>query len=49
MDVLTLYSDQTTLDFLVSLLGLFPAGILLSVVAWMVSIIVHAAFRWIKG
>ena len=49
MDVLSLYFDQGMLDFLASLLALFPAGVLLSVLAWMVSIIVHAAFRWIKG
>lgn len=49
MDVLTLYFDQGILDFLVSLFGAFPVGILLAVLAWMVSITVHACFRWLKG
>ena len=49
MDVLTHYLDQGMLDFLTSLFVLITAGVLLAVLAWMVSIIVHAAFRWIRG
>ena len=49
MDVFDLFLDQAGLDFLVSVLGLFPVGVLLAVLAWMVTIFVHACFRWLKG
>lgn len=49
MDALAQHLDQPTIDFVVSFFALFPAGLLLAVVAWIVTIVVHACFRWLKG
>lgn len=49
MDVLGLYLDASTLDAVLSFFGLLPVGVLLAVLAWMVTIVVHACFRWLKG
>ncbi len=49
MTVFDMYFNEAMLDYLVQFFGLFPAGILLSVIAWLVSILVHTAFRWIRG
>lgn len=49
MDTLGLYLDQGLLDFVVSLFGLVPAGILLALCVWLVSYLVYACMRWLRG
>ena len=39
------YLDEQLLNSLVGFLGLFPAGVLLAVVAWVVSYLVYAVFN----
>lgn len=48
MDALGLYLDQPAIDFVLSFFGLFPVGLLLAVIAWIVTILVHTCFRWFR-
>lgn len=46
--VLETYIDQGFLDFLAQLFGAAPAGVLLAVIAWLISYLVYAAFSLFK-
>lgn len=48
MEVFATYLNQDFLDFAVSLLGFFPAGILLGALAWFVSYLVFVLMRLFK-
>lgn len=43
------YFNQQIIDFLASIFGLFPAGILLAVLGWLISITIYAAFKFVKS
>ena len=48
IELLATYYDQSFVDFLASLFGAVPAGVLLAVIGWLVSYLVYAAISLFK-
>lgn len=49
MDALATYVEQAFLDVLVNLFEFIAVGILLTVLVWLISYLVYACIRWLRG